>query len=106
MSLGKKGEEPYLAYFTAIKRAKAEGLAKCCAAIMKAVGEGTWQAAAWRLERALPKFYGSDKLVIRELIRRIEQLEKERVCTGRTPEGASQPADEPIKRVFLGQVPE
>lgn len=42
----------------AVKEAEARGVMGWLAKIEKAANEGTWQAAAWKLERRYPEQYG------------------------------------------------
>jgi hypothetical protein len=46
-----KGEPRQVEFIEAVKGAAAHGAAKCLIAIDKAAQEGSWQAAAWILER-------------------------------------------------------
>lgn len=55
----KAKEEPYLEFFDAIEKARAEAEARMVVLITKAAQEPkTWQAAAWWLERVAPQKYG------------------------------------------------
>jgi transposase len=45
-------------FLAAIKEAEGSAAIKWLALIDKAAGEGTWQAAAWKLERRYPESYG------------------------------------------------
>lgn len=56
------GEEPYAALAAAI--AEAEGIAAVglLAKIEQAANDGTWQAAAWKLERRWPQEFGRRSL--------------------------------------------
>lgn len=52
-------EEPYLEFFDAVEKARAEAEARMVVLITKAAQEPrTWQAAAWWLERVAPQKYG------------------------------------------------
>lgn len=50
-------EAPYLEFVASIERAHADAEARNVAIIQKAAITGTWQAAAWWLERTRPKKY-------------------------------------------------
>lgn len=45
------GNEKYIEFFDALKKAEAQSAAHALASIKKAAQEGTWTAAAWLLER-------------------------------------------------------
>jgi len=51
-------KQPYLAFYEAIKLCEGKAVAGWLAKIEKAASEGSWQAAAWKLERRYPKEYG------------------------------------------------
>ena len=53
-----KREKPYLELWDAIKSARAEAKVRNVAIIQSAAKNGTWQAAAWWLERTAPQQYG------------------------------------------------
>lgn len=55
---GAAGEEPYAAFLAAYKRAEGDFGLRNLALIGKAAQDGTWQAAAWLLERRYPEEYG------------------------------------------------
>lgn len=50
-------EAPYVAFVDAVEKAQADAEARNVAIIQKAAVTGTWQAAAWWLERTRPKKY-------------------------------------------------
>lgn len=54
---GAKGEEPYAAFRARIKRAEAEAEQAMVGIVREAALDGTWQAAAWWLERRRAKTY-------------------------------------------------
>jgi len=55
-SKGEKGTAPiYIQFLQALKKAEVEGEAANIQVIVKAGQEGTWQAAAWLLERRHPE---------------------------------------------------
>lgn len=51
-------EKVFLEFFEAVEKAKALAIAQNVAVIQKAAATGTWQAAAWWLERTAQKTYG------------------------------------------------
>lgn len=53
-----KTETPYLELCDAIEKARASAIVANVALIQKAARDGSWQAAAWWLERSLPNQYG------------------------------------------------
>lgn len=55
---GEAGEEPFSAFLAALKRAEGDGVARALRTIRQASESGTWQAAAWLLERRYPADYG------------------------------------------------
>ncbi len=55
---GKQGEEPFSTFSTTLEKAKADREAKFVGFIRQAAEDGTWQAAAWYLERTDPEHYG------------------------------------------------
>jgi hypothetical protein len=62
--LNQEGEKPnpketvFLEFFNAVKKAESIAIAKNVAVIQRAAATGTWQAAAWWLERTAGKIYG------------------------------------------------
>jgi predicted transcriptional regulator len=48
----------YREFYDELKKADAEGEAACIQKIQKAAQDGTWQAAAWILERRHPEDWG------------------------------------------------
>lgn len=59
---GREGEEPFSAFLGRIKKAEGEAANEALRVIRDAAKEGTWQAAAWLLERRYPKSYGRQNL--------------------------------------------
>lgn len=55
LNRGAKGEEPFLTFFQRWEKAEADWIAERCLTIRQAAQAGTWQAAAWDLERHLPE---------------------------------------------------
>lgn len=101
MRKGKQGDVEFTSFFSAVKKAEAEAIAKKVAIILKAANgvtertvkrttfpDGTtkeetstrkvfeWTAAAWWLERNFPDLYGSDRMRMRHLEKRLADLEK------------------------------
>lgn len=54
----RKTETIYLDFVDAVETARADAEARTVALVMKAANEGTWQAAAWFLERSHPQRWG------------------------------------------------
>lgn len=54
---GRDGEEPFASFLCAIKRAEAEAATTALGVIRGAAEAGTWQAAAWLLERRFAKTF-------------------------------------------------
>ena len=53
-------DSPFSQFFQAVQKAKAESEKIDLDLIAKAAGEGSWQAAAWRLERRFPDKWGKN----------------------------------------------
>lgn len=53
----RKGEAPYDAFFARLKKAEAEAVSSALGTIRLAADQGTWQAAAWFLERRFPRSF-------------------------------------------------
>lgn len=68
---------PYRAFRAAVKRAEAEAVARNAELIQHVASDGTWQAAAWWLERRYPHLFGANRHELAELKRRIEELERD-----------------------------
>jgi hypothetical protein len=51
MQRGRDGEEPFAAFLAHLQKADAEAEAAAVKVIVRAAQDGTWQAAAWWLER-------------------------------------------------------
>lgn len=56
-------ETLYLNFFHAVESARAEAQLRNVAIIQRAANEGTWQAAAWFLERTNPRKWGRHETV-------------------------------------------
>ena len=65
----KRGEEAkggeYFKFLEEIKNAQARGAVKLLGNLEEAIQNGTWQAAAWKLERRFPEIYGRTKVDIK-----------------------------------------
>jgi transposase len=61
----------------AVKAAEGKGAIQWLAVIEKAAKEGTWQAAAWKLERRYNKDYGNRTTVDFNLKREVKELAKD-----------------------------
>ena len=55
------GEEPFAAFYARLQKAEASGAVAVLNIIQNAAREGTWQAAAWILERRYPKQFALRK---------------------------------------------
>jgi len=56
--------EPYRTFCTALKSARASAEVRSVALIQQAATGGTWQAAAWYLERSYPERWGRTRVEI------------------------------------------
>lgn len=92
-----KTEALYLEFFNTYKKAVAEGEFCDSGTIRKATSEH-WQAAAWRLERRFPERWGRDNEQIRDLLKRVKELE------GQLSVNHTQPAEAPVAET--GATPE
>lgn len=57
----REGEEPYAAFLARLQKAEAAGAVEVLRVIETAAKSGTWQAAAWILERRYPKQFALRK---------------------------------------------
>jgi hypothetical protein len=55
---GRPAGPPYAAFAAAVKKARAEAEASALRQVRQAANDGTWQAAAWLLERGHPERWG------------------------------------------------
>lgn len=77
MASGRKNETPETAaFYAAVKKAQADAVAANVMLVQIAAREGTWQAAAWWLERRHPDQYGSDRKRVKELERLLAEIIK------------------------------
>jgi transposase-like protein len=58
LRLGGQGRHPYREFWEALKKAEGTAAVGWLEHIEQAAGEGSWQAAAWKLERRYPDEYG------------------------------------------------
>ncbi len=56
--------EPYRTFCTSLKSARAAAEVRSVALIQQAAGGGTWQAAAWYLERSYPDRWGRTRIEV------------------------------------------
>jgi len=52
-----EGDEPYLQFWKELTSARADSIVRNVASVQQAARNGSWQAAAWWLERAVPESY-------------------------------------------------
>ena len=52
-----KAEETYLDFWEELRKARAESIVRNVAHVQQAANNGSWQAATWWLERAVPEIY-------------------------------------------------
>ena len=88
-----------IAFAAAIKKAEADAVARNVALIQKAAQDGTWQAAAWWLERRHPQEYGSDRRRIKELEQQLAELRAGQTSGGKIL--VTLPTKEPIPEDVL-----
>lgn len=53
-----KENDPFFGFFDSVKEAEGKAVVGWLAKIEKAANDGSWQAAAWKLERRYPRQYG------------------------------------------------
>src|SRR3569623_2191215 len=78
---GKAGEQPYAAFWGRVQVEQRAWEVSALSKIHKAAEAGVWTAAAWLLERRLPKNYGrrlNDSAVKRQVEQRVALTELER----------------------------
>jgi len=69
-------EKACVTFLAAFQKATADAVASNVLLIQTAAHEGTWQAAAWWLERRHPDLYGSDRKRVKELERLLAEIIK------------------------------
>ena len=62
---GPAAREPYCQFCQAVKEAEGKAVVKWLAKIETAASDGTWQAAAWKLERRYPGAYGRHSIDVK-----------------------------------------
>lgn len=77
MTWGSNGEKPFNTFVAAVKRAERKAEAEAVKHIRRQ-GKKVWTAYCWWLERKLPESWSKDRDLIRELAKRVEQLEAKR----------------------------
>jgi hypothetical protein len=65
--------KPLMAFWDAYKKARVEPIVRNVARVQQAAQDGSWQAAAWWLERAVPELYGRPVVKSRENFTPIEK---------------------------------
>lgn len=68
------GGAEFVSFLSAVKKAEAEAIAMRVRQINSAAMSGSWQAAAWWLERRHPDLYGSERKRLRELADEVKEL--------------------------------
>lgn len=76
MSKGKKGEEPYAAFFAQVKQAERKAEREIVKSIVQQ-SKKFWQAGAWWLERKYPETWSKDTEIIKEFIAELRKRKKE-----------------------------
>lgn len=64
MARGERGESPFSEFSVSLKKAQADVRLRCLAQIMQAANDGTWQAAAWFLDRTDREHFGRQRIEI------------------------------------------
>lgn len=64
MVRGEAGEKSFSEFSDALKKARANAQVRSIALIRQAANNGTWQAAAWYLERSDPEHWGRHRIEI------------------------------------------
>lgn len=88
LAAGRAGDPDYLELAQAVDEAESQGAVQCLALIRKSAMGGTWQAAAWLLERRYPDQYGRtvqrvehtglEQMTDEEIERELDRLAEER----------------------------
>ena len=66
----------YREFLDALKRAEARAVVRRVRAIREAADAGTWQAAAWWLERCHPEDFATNRAEVRQLLKEVRALGK------------------------------
>jgi len=77
MSRGRKGEEPFVSFVSAVKKAERDAEALAVKAIRTA-GKKNWTAYAWWLERKFPEAWGKDTELLREIVAAYRKRKREK----------------------------
>ena len=90
LARGLAGEQPYADLLDRVKEAEAEVEQRRIAVVQQAADDGTWQAAAWMLERTMPEEYALRKPTEQEVATPTEEESRKRwrELTGRDFEQA------------------
>lgn len=75
LARGKRGEEHYGEFRRDVAKAEADCVADMVAIVQEAARAGTWQAAAWWLERRHPDAWGTERRRLRDLEKLLRDLE-------------------------------
>lgn len=68
---GRREQEPYFTFYKAMQEAEAQAEVANIAIVRSAAQDGTWQAAAWYLERKHPERWGRRDRVTTEMTARV-----------------------------------
>ncbi len=74
MALSREGKEEYVLFFQDLKEAEGQTCLRWLEVIDKAMEDGTWSAAAWKLERRQYKHFSAHAPML-EMNDRLEKLE-------------------------------
>ncbi len=77
MARGRKGEEPFASFVSAVKKAERDAEAVAVGEIRKA-GTKNWTAFAWWLERKFPASWSKDAEILREMAAEYRKQKQER----------------------------
>lgn len=74
---GKNGEEQYVQFFHRLKETEMQAVEHALNVIHTAATSGDWKAASWLLERRHPEYFSSEKRRIREIEKRLKEIEEQ-----------------------------
>jgi len=80
---GPRARDPYRQFCHAVKEAEGAAVVKWLARIEQAASDGTWQAAAWKLERRYPGVYG--RRVVDQRVS-VDDLRQRAIAAGLDPD--------------------
>lgn len=83
-------EAIYLEFFNVFKKALAEGEISAIGVIKKASAT-QWQAGAWLAERRFYEHWGSERHLVRDLMKRVTELEAERLASAKEDQKSTEP---------------